>query len=614
MTMEQTSSSTARPSADTPGHPRKGPAMSWETLKATNKEKRQRKWRTPSSSSSEYLPSQEGSLSPPRAERQQHRHGERKARHCTLCSQDFKYLRKHLMGSKHGLSRDAASRVLYDTKETTKPRFPCPFAKCSKKGVRVQKLNRHLRKVHGLDQEALKAMTAGLSPQDLRAKGIDLQDDGSTISQQEEEEPAAPTPEDLPAAAAAAAVEEEEEDEDHDTATLDRFKSFLCSLDGGSHPARTADQSASVLGRMADSAGGLRSIVLDPMQLSREGGFLKVSTTEKAPGTVKTYLLALKQFGAFASAVKLYPQEDVQCLLSQIPVWQTSLKKLARHHDQKRRLSDESRVEEVLAKESEGGETEDARLGRQLLSADCSYEDASLSQFFLARDYMICQTLQNNIQRSGSAVNLTWEEVDGERMEDGHHVVRTFNKTLGVHGLTNLVFDDERFRMLERYRKLQAAVVGPDVALVFTTGKGNSVQHNHISRALEKVIGTPATATLLRKSAVVSWSQTGGDMDRLSQQMKHSKETQRQSYATFNDCANSVEVFKDQQSRVKWTKEQEDTLRRNMCEYISAGGVRKKTVETIIQVQPHMTALAKTFSIKQIQDKVRSLHKAHANN
>jgi len=204
---------------------------------------------------------------------------------------------------------------------------------------------------------------------------------------------------------------------------------------------------------------------------------------------------------------------------------------------------------------------------------------------------------------------MTWADVDSKRQEDGHHVVRTYNKTLGAHGMTNLVFDDEEYLMLLRYRRMQAEVVAPEVELVFTTDKGGPLQYNAVSRALERTIGTPATATLLRKLKVVSWNLEGRDLGKLGRHMKHSPETQRRQYFTFQDAANSVEVYKEGKARATWSEEEETLLRRHMAEYVEAGSAARVRVQTILHQTPELRRLAERFNVKQVQDKIRNLHK-----
>ena len=528
--------------------------------------------------------------------------GQRKARPCPQCGEEFLYLKRHLMGSKHRLSKDGAAKAMYEAKTSTKPRVPCPFASCRRKGVVVQRLNPHLQKVHGLSKDQVKAVKGGLTEEELRSRGLDVneEEESTAVADDDQQQPQQQSPQQQ---------QQQQQQGDEDKATLDTFKSYLSSLDGGSHPAATADQTAKALGRMADSVGGLRAVVSAPTRLTEEGGFLSISAVKMAPGTVKTYLSALKQFASFALSRDIYPQQEVQGLLSRIPVWQTSLRKLARPHEHQRRLSDETRVEQLLADQEEGEETDDAREGRRILSTQRDCGEVSRAQFYLARDYLMSHTLKNNGSRSGSVIHMTWAEVDSKRFEDGHHVIRTHNKTMGVHGMANLVFDDADYLMLQRYRILQAEMVTPEVDLVFTTHKGGPLQYNAVSRALHRMMGREATATLLRKLKVVSWNLEGRDLGKLGRHMKHSPDTQRRQYFTFEDAANSVEVYREDKTRATWCEEEEALLRQHMTEYISAGSARKVTVETRLQQTPELRQLAVKFNSKQVQDKIRSLHK-----
>jgi len=90
------------------------------------------------------------------------------------------------MGSKHRLSKDGATKAMYEAKTSTKPRAPCPFASCRRKGVLVQRLNPHLRKVHGLSRDEVKAVKGGLSEEELRSRGLDVNDEASDHQQQQE--------------------------------------------------------------------------------------------------------------------------------------------------------------------------------------------------------------------------------------------------------------------------------------------------------------------------------------------------------------------------------------------------------------------------------------------
>lgn len=201
---------------------------------------------------------------------------------------------------------------------------------------------------------------------------------------------------------------------------------------------------------MAASVGGLGPLILTPLQLTAEGGFLRAYVEEKAPGTVQHYLLALRHYCNYASARKLHPLQETGAVLSQITDWQSSLRKAGKEHDQRRRQSDEKKVEDLLSLQA-GEETQDVVEGRALLSGDGGFQNPTQRQFTTARGYLVYQTLRCNAQRSGAVVRLTWAEVDAHCLEDGHRVVRTYNKTLGSMGMSNLVFDEEQFRMLQRY-------------------------------------------------------------------------------------------------------------------------------------------------------------------
>ena len=109
------------------------------------------------------------------------------------------------MGGKHRLSQDAASKAVVQMKKTTKTKLPCPFAQCVSKGVCVQRLNLHLRSVHGLKQEQVKAVRGGQFPVDAAQEEEE--------EELEEQEPAASHSRQLG---------------DSDETNLQHFKSFLC--------------------------------------------------------------------------------------------------------------------------------------------------------------------------------------------------------------------------------------------------------------------------------------------------------------------------------------------------------------------------------------------------
>lgn len=470
--------------------------------------------------------------------------GERKSNLCSLCGGYFKYLKDHLMGGKHSLSRDAASKAVFEMKSTDKAREDCPFVTCKERGVKGQRIDDHLKRVHKLTPRAVREVRSAIregSNGDLIARGYAVtapegagRDAVETSSEEQDQE------------APAQALQDEPSDGpgDGDGATLERFQNHLGSLDGGSHPLKLAVQYREILGHMAATTGGITSLLQNPLQMTREGGFLANAQNDKAPTTVRVYLMALRQFCLFANARHLHSAADLEAALAQIKTWTASLRRRTKEHQQLRRLEDEDRVEELLEREGDR-ETPDAQEARDLLSSESLPECVGLSHYVLARNYLVYRTLQGNAQRSGTVVRLTWQQVDGHRLEDGHHVVRTFNKTLGAHGMSNLVFSEEDFKALCQYRKLQEGVIGPDQALVFTTSKENALQPGYVSQIMEQMTGTRASATLLRKKTVVSWSKTGRDLPSLSRQMSHSSRTQQECYATFDDRANSVKVYRE---------------------------------------------------------------------
>jgi predicted transcriptional regulator len=472
--------------------------------------------------------------------------GERKSNLCSLCGRYFKYLKDHLMGGKHGLSKDAAAKAVFEMKVTSKAREDCPFVTCMERGVKGQRIDDHLKRVHKLTPRAVREVRSAIR----EGRNGDLIAKGYAVSAPEgagEDEGDTPPEEDQDAPAQALQDEPLDGPDDGDGATLERFQNHLVSLDGGSHPLKTAVQYREIVGHMVATTGSITSLLQNPLQMTQEGGFLATAQTDKAPTTVRVYLMALRQFCRFATARHLYAARNLEALLDQIKTWTSSLRRHTKEHQQLRRLVDEARVEDLLVREGEE-ETPEAQEARDLLSSESLPECVGLSHYVLARNYLVYRTIQGNAQRSGTVVHLTWQQVDGNRLEAGHHVVRTFNKTLGAHGMSNLVFSEEDFKALCQYRKLQEGVLGPNQALVFTTSKENPLQHGYVSQIMQQMTGTRASATLLRKKTVVSWSKRGGDLQSLSRQMRHSTRTQQGCYATFDDRANSVKVYRELQA------------------------------------------------------------------
>ena len=272
--------------------------------------------------------------------------------------------------------------------------------------------------------------------------------------------------------------------------------------------AKQSKQFSDIVGRFAASTGELSSLIQNPCQLSEEDGFLTEIQKHFRPGTIKVYLMALWKFALFAAAKIMYEPVQCQSVMNQIMQWNSSLRVPVRKRMHERRIDNENQVEEP-AKSMGKGLTEDGELGKKMLQQ--KYTKATNSEYMCARNYLIVQLIKNNGSRSGTIINLTWEQVADAKLCDGMWVVRTFNKTLGSHGMANVVISPEENGYLGTLYDIQCLIADKIYKFVFTTTTGQQLPHNHISRAITSVYGVSASSTLLRKAIVVAWHPEGMD-------------------------------------------------------------------------------------------------------
>lgn len=590
------------------------------------------------------------------------------------------------MGGIHGLSEIDATNAIYAHKETPKKRYPCPYEHCRRRGVMVQKLNRHIRDVHGKVEEAL-SNSATLNENErnnneqnesFSPKHGDIQQPQNPIEessdnrngqhQQNDTDKCDQDSEDSFHSANDFAdihfdenhVSDDESyctehgelfpefksnDEGHqlfvdghcseenildsdnmqrgenpkralsDEAMLDSFEHCMSSMDGGRHSEKMTSQYRKILERMSATTGGLSAIVHSPSKLTDREGFLTKMLAEKAATTVKVYVWALMAFVRCAMSNRWFEMDLLQALHSRAQNWQRSLARSVKERRQTLRIRDEQDIERY-AKSS--GETDVSKQARKILNHSGKFESVTAQTYTACRSFLVHLILQNNAQRSGAVTNLTWGEVAKVVTEHDHMLVRSTNKTYASAGPSTLTFSKDEFQMLLTYKALQCEFFGSNPTYVFATLKENPITAGAVSLAVEKMTGTKASATLLRKKTVVTCEQAGSDMSALATHMQHTTQTQQKHYATFHNRTNAVNVYKNLKavnkaqslrvhtSKAQWNDEETKIVKNAFHSYILHGGVTRHSIQGIMLQHPEVRELK--FTEEQIRSKVRVLH------
>ena len=568
------------------------------------------------------------------------------------------------------MTEEEASRHVYQNRESPRKRFPCPREQCQARGVMVQQLGRHLRQVHRADRDDLPVPEEADREPEVAAGGVEEGEEqtgeflpGDGVGDQDlweleaatgaeeggagggEEGEEEQTGESLPAdgvgdqdfagaeeggAVAAGGGEEGEEEQTGeeeqslpgdglgDEEVLNAFGDNLQSIDGGDHPGRMARQYRDMVGRMARASGGLRNVVANPTHMTREGGYVSWLLDNRAATTVKVYIWALLSFLRFAVCTKFMDFGVLQGCKAQAESWQRSLRKRVQERKQELRLRDEARVEAMLEREGDQETPRGSAAREYLLKGD--FDRAVYKNYTESRHFLMQLVLGKNAQRSGAVLKMKWTDVNAAVAEGNHTVIRTFNKTKRSHGLTSLTLNNEERRMLVNYKELQCKTLGPDVQHVFATARDNPVQSGQMSLSVQKMTGTRASATLLRKKSVVASKKAKSDMGALAQHMRHSKRTQERDYMTFHDRQNAVEVYEDletveakrrgkkrfKSTKAAWTGEMVEVLRNAYADQISYGGISRSSVKSVMELRPEVREMG--VSAEQIRSKLRLLH------
>lgn len=344
---------------------------------------------------------------------------------------------------------------------------------------------------------------------------------------------------------------------------FNKFKDWLQCPDGGrkdEHSALQCSRQVQLVVQYIDKEQPKLSNILDKKILRDR--WLSKFEKERQPGTVKSYLGALKQFYLFLGfecPPKNTPVEELASLATQMTQWCKSFHKLVKDRFWEKRVDDMAR----LKTPEQVKEFDSSDVARTAVKTLAHYQDCQAGKFptqteyTIVRDYLLTTLCINNGSRSGALSNMTLGEFRQGFDQDGCYVVQVKkHKTFTCHGPVHLVLSLSLHQWMKifiaKFRNVVASESSEDSAPVFLTWSNRKMRASQIGCQIGscwgKVFGKEAGAggaTAFRKAAVSAVHKKDKDRrEDLAGFMVHKKSTADRFYLIQEKATNAVKTSK----------------------------------------------------------------------
>ena len=282
---------------------------------------------------------------------------------------------------------------------------------------------------------------------------------------------------------------------------------------------------------------------------------------ERQPGTVKSYLGALRQFYSFLQCESPRninaSEKTLSSLIAQMTQWSKSYHKLVKDRFWEKRMDDMAK----LRKPEDIREYSSSEVARAAVSMLGLYQEKpqgtvpSQAEYTAVRDYLITSICITNGSRSGALANMTVGEFNKAQSLDDSFVVKVKkHKTFSTHGPVNLVLTPTLHNWMKifisKFRLPVANMTCKDGETVFLTWSNRRMDSSHIGSQINsswgKVFGKEGAvggATAFRKAAVSAVHRD--DQERredLAGLMVHNKATTDRYYLLEEKAAAAVKT------------------------------------------------------------------------
>ena len=421
---------------------------------------------------------------------------------------------------------------------------------------------------------------------------------------------------------------------------LKEFREFLCSIDGGDMPERTASKHARTLQlvlRYQCETNNDFTLLCDRGFLNKWMTFasqtLPSGKRKMEAGTIRTYLGSIQHLHRFIeiSGKEQFNMKKIKYLESIIKGWKRSLwKELERrkHHKNLLDMKNFPTAEQIRSMdESAVGKEAIQLLNEYSLSSDPKVTRKGLC---LIRDFLLTNLLFDNATRPGALSNMTLEEFrDAEHQKDGVVVSVKKHKT-DYKGPAFVSFGHSLYRYtndyVENVRNKLPGIGTKNKDAVFVSFSGLSMTSNMITMQMnsmwKRIFGKTGgneqdlariTPTIIRKFTETSVLSDHKEFSQdAANHLCHSQETAKKCYYIVDKkrkAAETSQKIKNIQRNtldVKFEKKaNNEDIERYFMDEIKSGQIKKAIVDQKIDEIEHLAHFKDTKGRKRVLDVVR---------
>ena len=423
---------------------------------------------------------------------------------------------------------------------------------------------------------------------------------------------------------------------------LKEFCDWLESDNGGERKITDAEQAARkvrVILEHVDSEGMSVGSLADRIKV-RSLWLVPFKNSKRKPGTVRSYVNALRLFFEFIEVTKVFkiPLSDIRAMQTQCRTWSRSLDKISRKREFEKAYEDL----EHMFDPDEAVRFDSSKPCREAVSIIEMFSVPKLGfcptqqQYTLTRDFLLWNLSIENGGRPGPFVDMTLNQfitatkkttTDENGMQSLSYVIPIFDhKTDYAHGPAQVVFREVLYNwfkiFIENIRgKFYGLPLSGD-SPVFVTHTGNRMESRNISGRLTSIWGKgmekkggkkmKMSNTLIRKSVTTQIHKHHQDLiDPVAAKLLHNVKTAKRFYnvvrkgddavettnkicqifkgysgtqknngATFPEDADNDSNNPTSSSRIKWNESDIDMLKVHFSDCLQANSITMGVVSS----------------------------------
>ncbi len=331
---------------------------------------------------------------------------------------------------------------------------------------------------------------------------------------------------------------------DNDRKCVTHFKTWLCSLDGGSREKSTSDVYGNAALCILGNLGGINELHRCK-ELGINGGYFEsLLSSGMKPGTVKAFLHGLKTFADFLEwrdDMNSVSPRVIKTMRQCAARWLITVSKVGKARQQEFHYEESQKIDKLITSVPQLLNTRRAKQAKALLFSKAM--NITVEQFQDSRDIIILSILLSHGHRTGVIINATRSEFsDAPIHEHGKQTMFVSNhKTSSTYGPAAIVMNTELSNMLHAHIRQRLSITG-DTNVLFATHNGHKMTSNDVCRGLQRVTENDLVIpTRIRKvvaTKILSQDLSSSTMNDISSVMGHLPLTQR----TYYDYRNKVTI------------------------------------------------------------------------